>query len=338
MVQVTRPNPSQLLGAQEIAGNRANLILANPAGLHCSGCGAINTDRVTLSTGRPVFSADGSLGGFDVREGNIGIGGQGSCPARRYKARRVLARSININAELWARHSECGCAGANQVDYQTLNAAPQAGNGPAPQARASSASALSSMYSGAGRMLIGTERGVGFHLGGGVTASRGRTSWCGQQRRRAYPCQVAACKPKATALGRRHQHWQRGHHHHAQRPCRKVHAGTTGQQRHAGRRHRSAPAQADRIANSGTIGAGVDADARANRHGHGQLSPRARPSNPSGTIVTGVGRQAVGTHAGPVDRQCHCAQHRQSVGVGRHQPPERTAGSQCRAAQRRAAR
>ncbi|RDK11752.1 filamentous hemagglutinin N-terminal domain-containing protein [Cupriavidus lacunae] len=168
VVQVTQPNPSQLLGAQEIAGNRANLIMVNPAGVYCSGCGTINADRFTLSTGRPVFGADGNLTGFDVREGNISIGGQGlSSPQAQVD---LLARSINVNAELWARHLTA-VTGTNQVDYQTLNAAPQAGTGPAPQF-ALDASGLGSMFSGAVR-LIGTEQGVGFNLGGGITARAG---------------------------------------------------------------------------------------------------------------------------------------------------------------------
>jgi filamentous hemagglutinin len=60
--QVTAPNPTQLLGMQEIAGNRATLVIANPAGISCAGCGTIGADRFTLSTGRPVFSAGGDLG------------------------------------------------------------------------------------------------------------------------------------------------------------------------------------------------------------------------------------------------------------------------------------
>lgn len=35
--QVTAPNPSQLLGMQEIAGNPATLVIANPAGITCTG-------------------------------------------------------------------------------------------------------------------------------------------------------------------------------------------------------------------------------------------------------------------------------------------------------------
>ncbi|KAF7963284.1 hypothetical protein AWV80_11385 [Cupriavidus sp. UYMU48A] len=92
--QVTAPNPSQLLGMQEIAGNRASLVIANPAGITCSGCGTINADRFTLTTGRPIFSAGGDLTGFDVRQGAIGIDGQGlSSPQAQVD---LLSRAISI--------------------------------------------------------------------------------------------------------------------------------------------------------------------------------------------------------------------------------------------------
>jgi len=51
--QVTAPNPSQLLGTLEIAGQRANVIVANPAGITCNGCGFLNANRATLTTGHP---------------------------------------------------------------------------------------------------------------------------------------------------------------------------------------------------------------------------------------------------------------------------------------------
>ncbi|MGT2433614.1 two-partner secretion domain-containing protein [Cupriavidus basilensis] len=278
VVQVTRPNPSQLLGAQEIAGNRANLILANPAGLHCSGCGAINTDRFTLSTGRPVFSADGSLGGFDVREGNIGIGGQGlSSPQAQVD---LLARSININAELWARHLNA-VAGANQVDYQTLNAAPQAGNGPAPQF-ALDASALSSMYSGAVK-LIGTERGVGFHLGGGVTARAGDIVVHNNGDVRIVPGGRLQAEGNASVAGTNIGNA-------GTITTRSALAATTpGQLANSGTLAAGTDllAQADRIANSGTIGAGVDADARVTGTGTVNLAARTAIES-NGTIVTGA--------------------------------------------------
>ena len=278
VVQVTRPNPSQLLGAQEIAGNRANLILANPAGLYCSGCGAINADRFTLSTGRPAFSADGSLAGFNVREGSIGIGGQGlSSPQAQVD---LLARSININAELWASHLNA-LAGANQVDYQTLNAAPQAGNGPAPQF-ALDASALSSMYSGAVK-LIGTERGVGFNLGGGITARAGDIVVHSNGDVRIAPGGRLQAEGRASVAGTNISNA-------GTITTRSAIAATTlGQLTNSGTLAAGTDlvAQADRIANSGTIGAGVDADARVTGTGTVHLAARAAIQS-NGTIVTGA--------------------------------------------------
>ena len=51
--EVTSTNRSRLEGFQEVAGDRADLILANPNGITCRGCGFINTPRATLSTGQP---------------------------------------------------------------------------------------------------------------------------------------------------------------------------------------------------------------------------------------------------------------------------------------------
>lgn len=166
--QVTAHNPSQLLGMQEIAGNRASLVVVNPAGITCAGCGTINADRFTLSTGRALYGADGGLAGFDVQRGRIALEGQGlSSPQAQVD---LLARSISINADLWTGHLNA-VAGANRVDYASLDATAQPGGGAAP-AFAIDASALGGMYGGAVR-LVGTEQGVGFHLGGAIAASRG---------------------------------------------------------------------------------------------------------------------------------------------------------------------
>ena len=49
--QVTGSNPSSLLGVMEIAGKRADLIIANPNGITCKACGVLNAQSFTLSTG-----------------------------------------------------------------------------------------------------------------------------------------------------------------------------------------------------------------------------------------------------------------------------------------------
>src|SRR5690606_35054893 len=66
--EVTGPNASQLKGYTEVAGKSAHVIVANPHGIACDGCGFINTPRVTLSTGKPVVE-NGRLDRFDVDGG-----------------------------------------------------------------------------------------------------------------------------------------------------------------------------------------------------------------------------------------------------------------------------
>ena len=60
----------------EVAGRSAAVIVANPHGITCDGCGFINTPRVTLSTGTPVIE-NGRLQRFDVNGGQIAIEGAG---------------------------------------------------------------------------------------------------------------------------------------------------------------------------------------------------------------------------------------------------------------------
>nr|WP_312481187.1 filamentous hemagglutinin N-terminal domain-containing protein [Stutzerimonas nitrititolerans] len=48
--EVTGANASRLQGYTEVAGKSAHVIVANPHGISCDGCGFINTPRVTLST------------------------------------------------------------------------------------------------------------------------------------------------------------------------------------------------------------------------------------------------------------------------------------------------
>lgn len=40
----------------EVAGDKAQVIVANASGITCNNCGFINTDRVTLTTGKPIVA------------------------------------------------------------------------------------------------------------------------------------------------------------------------------------------------------------------------------------------------------------------------------------------
>lgn len=74
--QVNSASPSQLRGYVEVAGQRAEVIIANPAGLHLDGSGFINASKVTLSTGTPLWQG-GNLDSYRVAGGVVSIGGAG---------------------------------------------------------------------------------------------------------------------------------------------------------------------------------------------------------------------------------------------------------------------
>lgn len=63
--EVNSSNPSQLKGYVEVAGKKADVIIANPNGIHCEGCGVINSGRTTLTTGKPQVK-NGQVEGFSV--------------------------------------------------------------------------------------------------------------------------------------------------------------------------------------------------------------------------------------------------------------------------------
>lgn len=74
--EVNASDPSRLNGFIEVAGSRAQVVVANPAGISCDGCGFINANRATLTTGEPVLH-NGQLQGYDVTQGQIRIEGAG---------------------------------------------------------------------------------------------------------------------------------------------------------------------------------------------------------------------------------------------------------------------
>lgn len=166
--EVTSANPSLLRGYTEVAGNRADVVIANPNGITCNGCGFINTSRGVLTTGRPEFDGSGNLAAFNVTGGNIALEGLG-LNASNIDQVDLLARTVSVNAEVWANYLNV-ITGANRVDYVSLAAQPVAGSGAAPQVSLD-VSALGGMYANRIR-LVGTENGVGVR-NLGIIASAG---------------------------------------------------------------------------------------------------------------------------------------------------------------------
>lgn len=168
--QVTGTLPSSLAGYLEVAGNRAEVIISNPNGLTCDGCGFINTSRGVLTTGLPVFGGSGSLEAFRVTDGRLRITGAG-LNAGNLEHAALLARAVEVNAAVHAQQLDV-IAGLNDIDAATFGINGSHTSTSGTPSFALDLSRLGGMYAGKIR-LIGTEAGVGVNLDGQVTANQG---------------------------------------------------------------------------------------------------------------------------------------------------------------------
>ena len=167
--EVTSTHRSQLNGYTEVAGRRADVIIANPNGITCNGCGFINTSRGVLTTGTPVMGTGGSLDAFRVAGGDIRIGSAG-LNGSNLNQLDLIARSVQVNGQLWAGDLNV-ITGANQVGYNTLGVQLIQGTGTQPTVGIDVA-LLGGMYANKIR-LIGTEAGVGVNSAGNLAAQAG---------------------------------------------------------------------------------------------------------------------------------------------------------------------
>ncbi|MDZ5604334.1 hemagglutinin repeat-containing protein [Pseudomonas sp. RP23018S] len=166
--EVNSSNPSQLRGYVEVAGDRAQVVIANPSGIACDGCGFINANRATLTSGN-VQMQDGQLQGYRVEAGKVVISGKG-LDASQTDYTDVIARSVEVNAGLWAKDLRV-TSGANQVNADNTQATPINGSGETPQV-AIDVAQLGGMYAGKIK-LVGTEAGLGVRNAGQIGSSAG---------------------------------------------------------------------------------------------------------------------------------------------------------------------
>ena len=167
--EVTGGQASQLKGYTEVAGQQAHVVVANPHGITCDGCGFINTPHATLTTGKPMIK-HGELKSYEVDGGQIEITGAG-LNASNVSQFDLITRSAKINADLYADQLNI-IAGRNSVEASTLTATAYLDHPEHKPQLAIDSSALGGMYAGAIR-LVGTEAGVGVKLAGDMAASAG---------------------------------------------------------------------------------------------------------------------------------------------------------------------
>ena len=167
--EVNSRDPSRLNGMIEVAGKKAQVVIANPSGITCNGCGFINTNRATLTTGQAQLN-NGNLTGYQVERGEVAIEGAGM-DSSTADYTDIIARSVKVNAGLWAKDLQV-TTGRNRVDaaHQQIE---KTGDDPATRPQlAVDVSSLGGMYAGKIRM-VGTERGVGVRNAGAIGAQAG---------------------------------------------------------------------------------------------------------------------------------------------------------------------
>lgn len=173
--EVNSSNPSLLNGYVEVAGSRAQLVIANPAGISCNGCGFINANRITLTTGTPLINS-GNLIGYRVTGGEINFFGTG-LDSSQTNYTDIIARAVNVNAGLFANDLNV-VTGSNQINIASNGSingiVPIAGAGNA-QTVSLDVAALGGMYAGKIH-LVGTETGLGVRNAGTIGASVGEIS------------------------------------------------------------------------------------------------------------------------------------------------------------------
>ncbi|MFE8049743.1 hemagglutinin repeat-containing protein [Brenneria goodwinii] len=158
--EVVSPNRSTLAGYLEVGGKQASVMVANPYGITCDGCGFINTPQVTLTTGKPQFDAQGKLQGIDVKRGDILLTGQG-LDASKSDYLSLISRTAQINAGLNANDAQV-VIGANQIDANGNVTAQAAENGDIKVAL--DTGALGGMYTNR-ITLVSNDKGVGVNVG-----------------------------------------------------------------------------------------------------------------------------------------------------------------------------
>ncbi|WP_443115240.1 hemagglutinin repeat-containing protein [Herbaspirillum seropedicae] len=166
--EVNSSNPSYLRGFVEVAGDRAQVIIANPAGVTCDGCGFINSARTTVTTGDVIMNG-GSLDGYVVRGGRVRIEGAGLSDTQSGYT-EIIARAAEINAGIWAKELHV-TTGANRVNADHTQVTAMAPQDAAP-AFGVDVGQLGGMYANK-IFLVGTEAGVGMRNAGKIGAAIG---------------------------------------------------------------------------------------------------------------------------------------------------------------------
>ena len=112
--EVNSANPSRLKGYVEVAGKKADVVIANPSGIQCDGCGVINAGRTTLTTGKTEVE-NGQLKGYRVKGGKVTVGQKGMDNSQSDYT-DIIADKAEIKGGFWSKKGIKVTTGKNNVD------------------------------------------------------------------------------------------------------------------------------------------------------------------------------------------------------------------------------
>jgi filamentous hemagglutinin len=171
--EVTSGKRSALEGPVEVFGGRADVVIANPNGITCDGCGFINTPRATLTTGTPDVDASGRLSGFTVNGGDVTFGSRGGNFASGDGAVDlfdIVSRNVSIDGPVAGKNLRL-TAGRNKFDYASGEATALPGADDAPEF-AIDGSALGAMQADRIKIVV-TDKGAGVRMRADMAANAG---------------------------------------------------------------------------------------------------------------------------------------------------------------------
>lgn len=163
--QVTSGNPTTMNGFLEVAGHKADVIIANPNGITVNGGGFINTARAILTTGKPEYDNKERLKDFRIdNDATILITGNG-LNGKKADTLELYTRAAEIEAAIFGNTVHV-TTGANVIDTNTGKVTAIEGKGKKPEI-AIDVKDLGGMY--AGRIfLIGNEKGLPIDIKGAI--------------------------------------------------------------------------------------------------------------------------------------------------------------------------
>ncbi|MCS4299156.1 MULTISPECIES: DUF637 domain-containing protein [Acinetobacter] len=171
--EVNSSAASQFRGNLEIAGQRADVIIANPSGINIQGGGFINANKAIFTTGKPQLNADGSIKQFVVNQGkvnvnstanNLGLGGNNN----NADYVDIYAKAVELNAQVHANQALQLITGSNTISEDSTSITPNQANSTTPTF-ALDVKALGGMYAN-NIFIIGTDKGLGVSNAGTIQA------------------------------------------------------------------------------------------------------------------------------------------------------------------------